>query len=207
MQAALQQTAERAQIGGSVDATYSNIVKNSTFNVVAIGGSAQTAAQFSGTQQDLTRLQDYIAHDATYRPDNPGSPISYTVAFLKDHQTAMMGFTTDYTETESVRHTNGYVELRHSGAYVARFRVTWEQPDKSGKWISKKVESGNQTAGYTKQVSLPGDARNVKILGEAATGLAWNPWAEAINITLDGPTNKWYRISGTTLKRRWDQQD
>jgi len=57
-----------------------------------------------------------------------------------------------------------------------KFTVTWEAPDSSAAYAKKSWESGQQTAGYAHQVDLPGDARNVKIVGEAATGLVWGPW-------------------------------
>lgn len=206
LQAAMNQVTSGAELGGSVNAKYAAIVKNSTFKVVAIGGGAQTAASFSGNEEDLKRLQDYIEKDATFRRDNPGAPVSYSVAFLKDNQLASMGFTTNYTETESVQYANGFVKLRHSGVYIARFTVSWEEPDDNGNYGGprKLWESGNETFGYVHQVDLPGDARNVKILAEAKTGLVWDPWGEALNITLNGPNNKCYRITGTTLDRGWD---
>lgn len=205
LQGALRQvTSGGVEADGSVNAKYAEIVKNAAFTVVAIGGGAQTAASFTGNEEDLKRLKDYIQKDATFRRDNPGTPIAYTVAFLKDNQIANMGFTTDYTETESVRYPNGFIRLRHSGAYVARFEVTWEEPDASGNQAARSWASGHQTAGYTHQVDLPGDASNVRIRGEAATGLLWDPWGDAINLTLDGPDQKCYRITGTTLDRSWD---
>lgn len=185
---------------------YEKIIKNGTFSVVAIGGGAQTAAAFSGSVEDLTKLRDYIAKDATYRRDNPGAPISYTVAFMKDNQLATMGFTTDYTQTESVEYPHGFVKLAHQGAYVARFSITWEEPDANFVYMPRVWASGEKTAGYSQRIDLPGDARNVRIFGQAATGLIWDPWGEAINITLPGPTNLCYRVIGTTLNRRWDNQ-
>ena len=171
---------------------------------MALGGGAQTAATFTGSADDLRSLREYVQKDATFRRDNPGAPVSYTVAFLKDNQVATMGFATEYTETESIEHPNAYVRLRHSGVYVAKFTVTWEQADPQGAYLTKRWESGMKTAGYTHQVDLPGDARNIKIVGEAATGLAWDPWGEALNVTLVRPDRRCYRIKGTTLDRSWD---
>ena len=48
---------------------------------------------------------------------------------------------------------------------------------------------------------------NVKIFADAATGLAWNPWGDSINLIEDGPTNKTYRIYGTTLDRKYEIND
>ena len=199
-----QTTSGGVELGGSTNSSYAEIVKNSTFTVVAIGGGAQTAATFSGTEEGLKNLREYISKDATYRRDNPGLPISYTVAFLKDGQLAKMGATTDYTETECVRYPNGFIRLETVGAYVAKFRVGWQEPDAQGAYVQRTWESGEKTAGYSQQLNLPGDARTVQIQGWAATGLVWDPWGEAINVTENGPTNKRYKIGGTTLNR-WNE--
>lgn len=207
LQGAMKQvTSGGTELEGSLKAKYAEIVKNASFTVVAIGGGAQTAASFTGTEEDLKLLKEYIRKDATFRRDNPGAPVSYAVAFLKDNQLATMGFTTDYTETESVEHANGFVKVRHSGAYVARFTVSWEEPDSAGNFHPKPAwTSGNQTVGYVHQVdNIPGDARNLKILAEVKTGLIWNPWAQALSTTLAGPSNLCYRIKGTTLDTSWD---
>ena len=116
-----------------------------------------------------------------------------------------MGFTTDYTETQCVRYPNAFVKFAHAGAYVAKFQVTWVDADAQGNYIQNKDwESGNQTAGYTHQADLPGDAQGVRLQAWAATGLVWDPWGEILNVSLDGPDNKCYRVTGTTLNRSWD---
>jgi thiol-activated cytolysin len=101
-------------------------------------------------------LQDYVNKDARYRRDNPGSPISYTVTFLTDNEFARMGFTTDYTETECVRYPNAFVKVAHAGGYVAKFKVTWVEPDSYGTYNQpKEWESGDTTVGFTHQVDMP----------------------------------------------------
>ncbi len=102
LKAAFQQGA----FAGNVEASYKEIVQNSTFTVLAIGGGAETPVKmFSGSSEaSLKELQDYIAADAVYRRDNPGLPIAYTVAFLKDNSFARMGNSADYTETVCVRY-------------------------------------------------------------------------------------------------------
>jgi thiol-activated cytolysin len=194
-------------VGGDLKAKYENIIRNSSFTALAIGGGAETPAQFfSGSSQAaLKGLQDYVNKDARYRRDNPGSPISYTVTFLRDNEFARMGFTTDYTETECVRYPNAFVKVAHAGAYVAKFKVTWVEPDSYGTYNQpKEWESGDTTVGFTHQVDMPGDAQGVKIYAWAATGLIWDPWGEIMNISLSGPDNKAYRATGTTLDRQWD---
>lgn len=205
LEAALNQTLSSAvKAGGSIDSKYEKIIKNATFSVIAIGGGAATAAQFTGSTDDLKQLGQYITKDAAYRRDNPGAPISYTVAFLKDNVLAEMGFTTEYTQTECIRYPNGYIRLKHEGNYAARFIVAWQEPGSDGKYAERSWESGEKTSGYTQRVDLPGDARNVRIRAEAATGLAWDTIGEAMNVTEDGPTNKTYRIYGSTVERKYE---
>jgi thiol-activated cytolysin len=194
-------------IGGKLEATYKDIINNASFTALAIGGGAETPVQIfaGGSETGLKGLKDYIAKDARYRRDNPGLPVAYTVAFLKDNEFARMGFTTDYTETQCVRYPNAFVKFAHSGAYVAKFQVTWAEADAQGNYTQNRDwESGNQTAGYTQQVDLPGDAQGVRLHAWAATGLIWDPWGEILNVSLDGPDNKCYRVTGTTLNRSWD---
>jgi thiol-activated cytolysin len=193
--------------GGKLEATYKDIISNASFTALAIGGGAETPVQIfsGGSEAGLQGLKDYIAKDARYRRDNPGLPVAYTVAFLKDNEFARMGFTTDYTETQCVRYPNAFVKFAHAGAYVAKFQVTWVEADSQGNYTQNKDwESGNQTAGYTHQVDLPGDAQGVRLHAWAATGLVWDPWGEILNVSLDGPDNKCYRVTGTTLNRSWD---
>jgi len=202
-----QATAGGVTAGGDLAAKYANIIRNSSFTVLAIGGGAETPVQtFNGASDaNLTGLREYIAKDAKYRRDNPGMPIAYTLAFLKDNQFARMGFTTDYTEDECVRYPNGFVRMVHDGGYVAKFEVTWQEPDITGTHVANKQwDSGEKTAGYSYQLDLPGDAQGVRVKAWAATGLVWDPWGEIMNISLNGPDNKTYRARGTTLNRSWD---
>ena len=66
------------------------------------------------------------------------------MAFLKDGTTAMMGFSTNYTETTSVRVASAYIKLRHGGGYVAKFMTTWDEPDANGIYQNKSWSSGKR---------------------------------------------------------------
>ena len=202
-----QATSGGVTAGGELKAKYESIIRNSTFTVLALGGGAETPIQlFNGAADgELRGLKEYIQKDATFRRDNPGMPVAYQAAFLKDNRFAAMGFTTDYTETQAIRYPNGFVKFHHSGGYVAKYEVTWTEADGSGNYTQNRSwESGHKTAGYSGQVDIPGDARNVRLKAWAATGLVWDPWGEIFNVALEGPDNKCYRAKGTTLNRSWD---
>lgn len=189
-------------INADLKVKYDNILRNSSFTVYTVGGNAETSSQIVVGGSDLAGLHRAIQKDATYRRDNPGSPISYTVAFLKNNEKAIVNSSSSYVETECVEYPNAFIKLVHNGAYVGRFNVTWQEPNANGVLVNATPwNSGEKTTGYSNTLTLPGDAVNIKIKGEAATGLVWDPWGEAINITLTGPTNCTYTISGTTLDR------
>lgn len=201
-----QATSSGVTAGGNLESKYSQIIKNSTFSVVAIGGGAETTLEvFKGdADQAMKGLREYIQKGATYRRDNPGLPVAYQVAFLKDNRFATMGFPTDYTETQCIRYPNGFVKFEHGGAYVAKAEVTWREGDEHGNMVEKKWESGQQTAGWSLTRDIPGDAQNLRLKAWAKTGLVWAPWGEILNVALEGPNNKCYRFGGTTLNRKFE---
>lgn len=197
-------TSGGVNMNADLKAKYKKIAENSTFTALTLGGNAQVATQVFDSK-NTDGIVKLIKDSATFSKTNPGVPIAYSVNFLKDNQLARMGFTTDYTEWNCTEYPSGYVKLHHSGAYVARFSVSWKETNDAGTArVDHTWSSGNKTAGWGQTVNLPGDATNVKIFAEAATGLVWDPWGEIMNITENGPTNKCYRAHGTTLGRKWD---
>ncbi|MDP6927431.1 MAG: thiol-activated cytolysin family protein, partial [Rhodospirillales bacterium] len=111
------------------------MVKNSTFKVLALGGGAQGSEElFSG---DPSKIQDVIASGIVFSKDNPAYPISYKVADLKTREIARMAVSTDYIETNCRQYANGYVELKHEGAYIAKFSVSYKAHDSDNKVKTK----------------------------------------------------------------------
>lgn len=190
------------QVSGDLKAKYKSITDNSTFTVYTVGGNAQTPTVLAGG--DISVLSEVIEKDAVYRRDNPGLPIAYTVAFLRDNSVASVNSASDFVETNCVEYPNGFVKLQHQGGYVGFFEMTWLEPDANGNLQPRSWNSGDKTAGYSETRDLPGDARQVKIVGKAYTGLVWDPVGECMNVTLNGPDNKTYTITGTTLNRSYN---
>jgi cytolysin (calcineurin-like family phosphatase) len=85
---------------------------------------------------------------------------------------------------------------------VAKFFMNWKEGNQPRSW-----SSGNKTAGYYHVERLKGNAREIKISAQAATGLVWDKWGDIFKETLDGPPNKVYVVKGTTLKRKWETAD
>ncbi len=93
----------RYAAGYSVDATlearYKQILRNSTIEVVTLGGNAAVASE-AVSARNAGDLEKIIKGDnAVYSRSNPGVPIAYTVRYLKDHALARLGYTTEYTAT------------------------------------------------------------------------------------------------------------
>jgi len=97
---------------------------------------------------------------------------------------------------------DGWIGFRHSGAYIAKFFMNWKEGDQPKSW-----SSGEKTAGYSEVILLKGNAREINITSQAATGLAWDPWGTIFKLKLDGPPNKVYVAKGTTLSRKWETAD
>ena len=186
-----------AQVEASAD--YRKTLEKSKVTLITIGGNAAVNTQ----AVDASRIEDL--HDvirgknALYSKNNPGQAIAYTVRFLKDGRLAKMGYSTDYTEVVCERHPHGWIGFKHSGAYIAKFYMNWKEGDQAKSW-----SSGKKTAGYSEVIHLKGNAREINITAQAATGLIWDPWGTIFKLKLDGPTNKVYVAKGTTLNRKWE---
>ena len=98
--------------------------------------------------------------------------------------------------------SDGWIGFRHSGAYVAKFFLSWKEGDQPKSW-----SSGQKTAGYFEVIRLKGNAREISITAQAATGLAWDPWGTIFKLKLDGPPNKVYVAKGKTLNRSWGTEN
>ena len=72
--------------------------------------------------------------------------------------------------------------IQHSGAYIARYSITWEEVtvDKNGHSVvrshSWEGNGRNQTAGFVLNLPIKENMRNLRIKIEKKTGLLWNRW-------------------------------
>lgn len=162
------------------DSEWARVLKDTTVTVSIVGGNADGAARVvTGTVEDLKKL---IQEGATFSTQNPAVPISYKTAFLKDNQVATIQSNTDYIETKVTSYKNGYLNLHHKGAYIARYYVYWDEVtyDKDGieSIRSRQWEDNgkNRTAGFQTELQFRGNVRNLRVKIEEKTGLAWEPW-------------------------------
>ena len=193
------------------ESEWARVLKNTTVTVSIVGGNADGAARVvTGNVEDLKKL---IQEGATFSTQNPAVPISYKTAFLKDNQVATIQSNTDYIETKVTSYKNGYLNLHHKGAYIARYYVYWDEVtyDKDGveSIRSRQWEDNgkNRTAGFQTELQFKGNVRNIRVKIQEKTGLAWEPWRTVYNRT-DLPLVQKRTIvnSGTTIRPKYDEK-
>ena len=193
------------------ESEWARVLKNTTVTVSIVGGNADGAARVvTGTVEDLKKL---IQEGATFSTQNPAVPISYKTAFLKDNQVATIQSNTDYIETKVTSYKNGYLNLQHKGAYIARYYVYWDEVtyDKDGieSIRSRQWEDNgkNRTAGFQTELQFKGNVRNIRVKIQEKTGLVWEKWRTVYNRT-DLPLVQKRTIvnSGTTLRPKYDEK-
>ena len=193
------------------ESEWARVLKNTTVTVSIVGGNADGAARVvTGTVEDLKKL---IQEGATFSTQNPAVPISYKTAFLKDNQVATIQSNTDYIETKVTSYKNGYLNLHHKGAYIARYCVYWDEVtyDKDGveSIRSRQWEDNgkNRTAGFQTELQFKGNVRNIRVKIQEKTGLVWEPWRTVYNRT-DLPLVQKRTIvnSGTTIRPKYDEK-
>ena len=193
------------------ESEWARVLKDTTVTVSIVGGNADGAARVvTGTVEDLKKL---IQEGATFSTQNPAVPISYKTAFLKDNQVATIQSNTDYIETKVTSYKNGYLNLQHKGAYIARYYVYWDEVtyDKDGieSIRSRQWEHNGQsrTAGFQTELQFRGNVRNIRVKIQEKTGLVWEPWRTVYNRT-DLPLVQKRTIvnSGTTIRPKYDEK-
>lgn len=206
-QSAQVEAAFKALIKGQkieTNSEFENIIENSSFTAVVLGGDAAEHNKIITT--DFEEIRNVIKNNAAFSLKNPGYPISYTSSFVKDNSVAAVHNYTDYVETTSTEYSQCKLTLDHSGAYVARYNVQWDELtyDDTGKAVyTHKNWDGNdkdRTAHWSTVINIPPNARNIKIKAIEQTGLVWEGWrtvVDEVNVPLAGKIR--VSIWGTTL--------
>jgi len=104
-----------------------------------------------------------------------------------------------FRDPGALKDPDGWIGFKNSGAYVAKFFMSWTEEGKPKSW-----SSGKRAAGYTEQIRLPANAKNIHIHAQAHTGFRWRT---IFDLKLQGPPNKVYVASGTTLHRKHSVKD
>lgn len=193
----------------TADARYKNILADTTFTAVVMGGGAEAHNEVV-VEKDIVKIKEVIAKYSTCSAKNPGYPVSYSTAFLKDNKVAAINSSTEYIHTTSTEYQNAEVVLKHTGGYVAQFRVEWDEvtyDDKGDRKVVRKGWDGNskdRTAPFSTTIALQGNSENLCVFAKECTGLAWEWWRtvfDAKNVPL--VKTRLFEIYGTTLNQKY----
>ncbi|HEY9834083.1 MAG TPA: hypothetical protein V6D26_26255 [Stenomitos sp.] len=88
--------------------------------------------------------------------------------------------------------TSGFIGVKNTGGFVARFSVHYEQDG-----TQKTIKSDNFTAGTQKVIPIPPDAKNIYVKIEEQYWI--NKWSTVCAFGLVKPDKKCYEVYGTTL--------
>lgn len=190
-------------IGGGY--TYSDI----SVKVVVLGGRSDIYSGIMSDNDFIKKMNDIIFSNTQLSAQNPAYPVSYLPCFLKDNKPGQVQGNTKYVTEEVTKHKRGSLNLHHSGAYVAKFNVFWEEysfDDKGNKVVKNKAWEHNdehKTAGFDANIPLPANTQNISIKAEGATGLVWDKWHNPIDVrSLALVEQRTAKIWGTTLNQK-----
>lgn len=190
-----------------IKANYEKELQEISCSVVSLGGSNKAVKNLF--LNDVKSLNEAIKIDEKFSKNNLGFPIYYKAVFLKDNTPAVINAYTEYTTTKSERYNGGNLILKHDGAYVAKFDVSWDEISIDGNGNEKserKYWSDNgkhRTSGYSTNIALAGNCRNIKVKADGATGLAWEKWRTSVNTNpMPLVPKRTISIWGTTLNQK-----
>jgi thiol-activated cytolysin len=112
---------------------------------------------------------------------------------------------TEYIVEKTKRYTGGELRLDHTGAYVAKFYISWDEINyANGSKTIKHVNWGDNgkalTSHYATPIPLRGNVRNINIMEQGKKGLVWEMWRISGNkVGLALVPLRTVHIGGTTL--------
>ncbi len=161
-----------ASTTGTVNSEYDEVLKNSTINIITIGGNAEVASEAVTATGPGSLNSILTGSNAVYSRNNPGVPIAYTIRYLKDNSFAKMGYTTDYKVENcgSFNYSHKVVSLKNSVANRIRYRFSYKKPGsntlKNTGW--KEIRSGDKEGS-----NPPAGAHDVKVQVDVLDVFRW----------------------------------
>jgi len=150
---------------------YEKIASESTFKALVLGGGTEESRLLCG---DAKEMNAAIRIGIEFSKSNPAFPVAYKVEDLKSREDSVVQTTTDYVEDVWTVLPDPTITIKHEGAYVAWFKVSWKEPDESGRFVSKSWKCSYKSAGYEHSITFPGDAKDFVVTATNQTGLAWD---------------------------------
>lgn len=149
-------------VDGNLKTTYEKILRESSIELVTIGGNASVATEpISSTGGNASSILDKVrgiisGENAVYSKDNPGVPIAYSVFYLKDNSLAKLGYTTEYTANECVTTQNSNTISVYFGNFTAIKDCDGIEGAGEFKFTVQVLNenNGNLASAYTKSLTL-----------------------------------------------------
>ena len=177
--------------------------------VIVLGGRSDIYSGILSDEDFIKKMNDIIFSNTKLSAENPAYPVCYLPCFLKDNKPASIVGNTEYITEEVTKYRNGNLKLRHTGAYVAKFNVTWQEYEYNDKGVmdikncSWPQNGEHKTAGFEANIPLNANTRNICIKAEGETGLVWDKWHNPIDKkNLAMVENREAKIWGTTLNQK-----
>lgn len=95
--------------------------------------------------------------------------------------------------------TQGHVTFFNEGGYVARFELQYTYNDERYVFYT-----GDMNLGEKKTYYIPPSATDIWLIAKEQTGLVWEGWRTVFDLRLTEPDNKCYKLYGTTLNPKWN---
>lgn len=93
----------------------------------------------------------------------------------------------------------GYATFFNEGGFVARFELRYTY---NGTRIRRKTR--DMDLGNKKTYEIPPSATDVRVIGREQTGLVWEGWRTVFDLEFPSPPNQCFKLYGTTLNPRWN---
>ncbi|EAZ80116.1 thiol-activated cytolysin family protein [Algoriphagus machipongonensis] len=192
-----------SNISAELEATYKNILNNSSITVVTIGGNASVASKAVEATSfgDLNEI--ITGENAVYTRNNPGVPISYKLTYLKDNSTAKLGYTTEYeVETcQDYQYPSKPVSLNNKNGFLGptvRFTIAYKQRV-NGIEYNKSIGSGSIKTNTKAVKTIPAGAYGIRVTIEVLDGFKWKFLSDK---TYSKPTQVCLQTTTNTLKTK-----
>lgn len=186
---------------------YSDVIGRTYYFIVEDG--MEDIIEHSFLKEPLWSLNSRIVKDTILTNDRSAAPLTYDIAFLRDPYPYIFSGSTEYVKQTYENYPSGALNILHSGAYLAKIYVTWDEItgyDSSGNEIvtNHEWDQNGETkgAGFKTTITLGGNCRNVSIKVQGYSGLKYQPWFNSFERTgLSVVPNRELLISGTTLNQ------
>lgn len=96
--------------------------------------------------------------------------------------------------------TSGFVTFFNDGGFGAQFSLQYSKVNGDRVFES----TGTLLLGNKKKYELPPDSTDIWLVGKENTGLVWEGWRTVFDLRYSSPPNRCYRLFGTTLDPKWN---